>query len=506
MRGQRIVVWLLIVATVASARAELTWTSGAYRYDGAGRIVAIGNASYGYDAAGRLTRAQVGVTPVATYAYEYDPYGNRVAYSIDQQRVGVPVSPATNRFTDATYDAAGNQLARGATSATYDGFGMATSYRFDAANAEAFVYTANDERIGVLRGDAWTWSLRDGGGRVLRQYRSSSTNPHAPWSWVEDFVYRGPLLLGSERAPADGARRHHHLDHLGSPRLVTSATGAILSGHDYLPFGEERTSLGQHAARGFDREPPHRFTGHERDFDSAAPNGSSASIDSMHARYYAAATGRFLSVDPAMDLKRITREPQRWNRYTYVVNDPVNKFDPDGREDPAEMAVLTHNVPLPYSRDTPEGREATAMAFSMGMSMMSGGPALGAARSFLMRNPRFALMLMGWGIGMTGGVTPVRTGQIGEELAGIAAAKIRVPIPGTLRTRIPDELTATTLREIKNVAYQPRTMQVRDFLEYAKNAGVKFVLEVRGNTQLSKPLQQLVDEGVIELRRTLPNK
>lgn len=113
---------------------------------------------------------------------------------------------------------------------------------------------------------------------------------------------------------------------------------------------------------------------------------------------------------------------------------------------------------------------------------------------------------MGMGIGMTGGVSPVLTGQIGEELAGIAASKIRVPIPGTLRTRIPDELTATTLREIKNVAYQSRTLQLQDFLKYTQNAGVKFILEVRGNTQLSKPLQELVDRGFIELRRTLPAK
>jgi hypothetical protein len=49
-------------------------------------------------------------------------------------------------------------------------------------------------------------------------------------------------------------------------------------------------------------------------------------------------------------------------------------------------------------------------------------------------------------------------------------------------------------------------MQLQDFLKYAQNAGVKFILEVRGNTQLSKPLQKMVDAGLIELRRTLPSK
>ncbi len=159
---------------------------------------------------------------------------------------------------------------------------------------------------------------------VLRQYRSSSTNPGAPWVWIEDFVYRDGLLLGSERTAAQGGRRHYHLDHLGSPRLVTSANGSVLSEHDFLPFGEERTAIGQHQARGYDREEPLRFTGHERDFDNAQPNDSSAYIDSMHARYYATKSGRFLSVDPAMNVERNLRTPQRWNRYAYAVNNPIN--------------------------------------------------------------------------------------------------------------------------------------------------------------------------------------
>ena len=304
------------------------WTSGQYRYDGAGNIVAIGTHTYGYDAAGRLTGAKL--SPAVTHEYQYDPYGNRTAYAVNQQWVTVPTDPASNQLTDAAYDAAGNQLARGATSAAFDGFGMVTGYRFDAVNAETFVYNANDERIGVLRGNEWTWSFRDAGGRVLRQYRSSATSPNAPWLWVEDFVHRGPLLLGSERPAAEGGRRHYHLDHLGSPRLVTSDSGAVLSEHDFLPFGEERTPVAQQVARGFERESPHRFTGHERDFDTATPNDSSAYVDAMHARYYAATTGRFLSVDPTWESADAAK-PQSWNRYSYVLNDPVNLADPDGK-------------------------------------------------------------------------------------------------------------------------------------------------------------------------------
>jgi uncharacterized protein RhaS with RHS repeats len=43
----------------------------------------------------------------------------------------------------------------------------------------------------------------------------------------------------------------------------------------------------------------------------------------MHARYYTASMGRFLSVDPGRD---------GWNLYAYVGNNPVSSIDPDGRE------------------------------------------------------------------------------------------------------------------------------------------------------------------------------
>lgn len=333
-----------------------TWTTGDYSYDGAGNIASIGTSAvpgtqgyrtYGYDSVTRLTKAEIaGVTPGATYEYSYDAYGNRDGYAINEQWISVGVSSATNRLDEATYDSSGNQLSRGATAATYDGFGMVTSYRFDSTNAETYVYTASDERIGVLRGTDWTWSVRGGDGLVLRQYRSSSTTPTAPWLWIEDFVYRDRLLLGSERVPEEGGRRHYHLDHLGSPRVVTGLNGSVISEHDFLPFGEERTKVGQHVARGFDREEPLRFTGHERGFDNLQPNDSSAYIDYMHARYYATKAGRFLSVDPHMDLSKNLPEPQSWNRYSYVRNNPVNMTDPDGRIPVAWWALRMGGPPL----------------------------------------------------------------------------------------------------------------------------------------------------------------
>jgi hypothetical protein len=41
--------------------------------------------------------------------------------------------------------------------------------------------------------------------------------------------------------------------------------------------------------------------------------------------------GRFLSVDPVLDVKKALRAPQMWNRYSYVTNNPILYNDPTGK-------------------------------------------------------------------------------------------------------------------------------------------------------------------------------
>src|SRR5438309_4028127 len=215
-----------------------------------------------------------------------------------------------------------------------------------AANSSStfFVYTASDERFGVitcpLGGSAcgadpsfWTLSLRDEEGRVLRQYQAPYNDIGAPWTWIEDYVYRDGLLLGAERMAEEGGRRHFHLDHLASPRIVTNDSGQRIAEHDYYPFGVEINPPGlrQETAAGYDREEPMKFSGHERDFNIGTATENSNYNDSMHARQTVPAWGRFLSVDSNIDVEKAAHTPQLWNRYAYALNNPVKFVDPDGR-------------------------------------------------------------------------------------------------------------------------------------------------------------------------------
>jgi RHS repeat-associated protein len=65
-----------------------------------------------------------------------------------------------------------------------------------------------------------------------------------------------------------------------------------------------------------------KFTGHERDAETG--------LDYMMARYYSAPLGRFLAVDPGDDTD--PKDPQSWNKYTYVRNNPLKTIDPTGTD------------------------------------------------------------------------------------------------------------------------------------------------------------------------------
>lgn len=306
-----------------------TWSSGTYLYDGAGNISGMGTNEYSYDALSRVVRAKAGGNEET---YTYDPFGNLTERTTNAAPPSShPADLQTNRLVGYSYDTAGNL--QGVTGHPaqykYDPFSMMIEKNFGVTGQEFYVYTASDERIGVKSGDRWLWSFRDENGQILRQYESVASAPSAQWRWVQDYVYRDGLLVGGQRESAEGGRRHYHLDHLGSVRVITGDNGLEISRHDFYPFGNQITLLRQETFTGFDREDPMKFTAHERDFTSFLSENTNY-FDYMHARFTNPNWGRFLSVDPLMGRQD---RPQSWNRYAYVQNDPINRTDPSGMAD-----------------------------------------------------------------------------------------------------------------------------------------------------------------------------
>jgi hypothetical protein len=61
-------------------------------------------------------------------------------------------------------------------------------------------------------------------------------------------------------------------------------------------------------------------------------------MDYFHARYFGAALGRFTSPDPG-NIGASLYNPQTWNGYSYVANNPLNSVDPSGACDVAIYGI-----------------------------------------------------------------------------------------------------------------------------------------------------------------------
>jgi RHS repeat-associated protein len=132
------------------------------------------------------------------------------------------------------------------------------------------------------------------------------------------------VSAASAQAP-DVAVEYYHVDAVGSVRAVTDQSGNVVRRHDYFPFGDGPVEVTAGAE-------PLRFTGKERDAETG--------LDYFGARYYAQHSGRLTTVDPVLNTEAALIDPQRWNRYSYALNNPTAYVDQDGRDPQRARAAL----------------------------------------------------------------------------------------------------------------------------------------------------------------------
>ena len=110
-------------------------------------------------------------------------------------------------------------------------------------------------------------------------------------------------------------------DHLGSIETITDELGNVVEALSYDAWGNRRNAEdwtpaselieGEHIDRG--------FTGHEH-LDRVG-------LIHMNGRIYDPIVGRFLNVDIAV---QAPENLQNFNRYSYVLNNPLSYTDPSG--------------------------------------------------------------------------------------------------------------------------------------------------------------------------------
>ena len=237
-----------------------------------------------------------------------------------------------------TYDAAGNQ--------TYDCVG---THYYDAENRMTkavqgssnnyYFFDASGKRVRrILNGSqTWggqeTWFVYGFDGELVAEYAYNQVTAPLATAPQKEYGYRGGklLIVWDGTQAGDDQLKWLVTDHLGSTRMEVNKSGSLtgIRRHDYLPFGEELVASTGAQRGGVGYEPPQsgvrqRFGAKERDTETG--------LDFFGARYFASVQGRFTSADPILISPRRMVNPQIWNLYNYVANNPLSFVDPTGEE------------------------------------------------------------------------------------------------------------------------------------------------------------------------------
>lgn len=131
---------------------------------------------------------------------------------------------------------------------------------------------------------------------------------HKPRDLMDDQSRIARIRVGNNFGDTAGNTMYLMEDHLGSITMRATTTGSITDREEYYPFGD--SSLRTWAKKRY------RYTGKEKDEESG--------LYYYGARYYAAWTCRFISVDP------LAGKYSNVSPYCYAHNKPINKVDVNG--------------------------------------------------------------------------------------------------------------------------------------------------------------------------------
>jgi RHS repeat-associated protein len=267
------------------------------------------NRSYSYDGVNRLSTMSAPGDTCSGLSWSYDQWGNRTAQTVTGGTCGSSqlTFNSSNRVTNTgfQYDAAGNMTHDASHSYTYDAENRIT--KVDGGSTATYVYGADGRRVSKTSSIGGRQYLYDLNGNVISEVDQN-------FAWQNIYLRLNGSLLAEY--PFGSPPRFFHADHLGSTRLLTSyPTPSVVDSMDYLPFGEQIAG----STWTFDK-----FTGYARD--------SETGLDNAQARYNSSSLGRFMSPDPVGNFVADATNPQTWNLYTYVNNNPIAFIDPTGTD------------------------------------------------------------------------------------------------------------------------------------------------------------------------------
>ncbi|WP_255991105.1 RHS repeat-associated core domain-containing protein [Chitinolyticbacter albus] len=264
-----------------------------YRYDPVGQLLGIsdsrsGETNYRYDPVGRLLAA---VSPHGSESFAFDPASNLVDSIRSDNTLPSNLPRITGNLlrdyagTHFDYDARGN-LMRKTRSGQTQTFEWDDFNRLVAANSEAgkteYAYDTFGRRIAKKTAQGTTLFLWDGD--VLASEHDGNTQRHYLFE-ANSFV---PLAQIAQQA-GEKHKAYYHVDHLGTPQLLTDDAGQIAWSAEYKAWGEAKAAISD-AAKAAGIANPIRFQGQYADEETG--------LHYNHHRYYDPEIGRFVSKDP----------------------------------------------------------------------------------------------------------------------------------------------------------------------------------------------------------------
>lgn len=267
--------------------------------------------SFTYDPLNRIATAQTTSTS-GTKCWDeqfgYDPWANlltigRVSgYTCSNEELLNVAATTKNQVSGDTHDSAGNLI----TIPSIANYTYNAENQLTATAGVTYTYDGDGRRAKKSNGKLYWYGM--GSDPLDETDLTGATNNSA---FKEYVFFNGKRIA---RRDSTNAVNCYFADHLGTARVVTDSSGAIVDDSDFYPFGGERVYLNSSPQN-------YKFTGKERDAESG--------LDNFDARYNASTLGRFMSPDPGnVGVNRLN--PQSWNAYSYALNNPLVLTDPTG--------------------------------------------------------------------------------------------------------------------------------------------------------------------------------
>ncbi|SMN00333.1 Rhs family protein [uncultured Candidatus Thioglobus sp.] len=308
--------------------------------------------SFTYDSLDRLTQSNTqgsmhGVDYNYSTDYTYDINGNILNksnvgdYNYNDAYSNRPHTPnsITGLNTDTSnqdqtyiYDANGNMTQNGDKRITWTSHNKPK--RFSKGNdTTTFIYAPNRSRYQKVqtRANTNTRITTRYFGKVYEQIKQNTNTQHKHFVYLDGQLVAihiktnttsNPDTTGTIPPPVPDKTRYLHYDNLGSIDTITDGQGNIVERMAYTAFGQRRQGDWRAADPLLPIIPAltnRGFTGHEHidEMDFIHMNG----------RVYDPQIGRFLSADIYIQNPYNT---QSYNRYSYVLNNPLKYTDPSG--------------------------------------------------------------------------------------------------------------------------------------------------------------------------------